>query len=60
MACEYCGRRGTEEAVTRLERVTRNQGILLLILALGGWLLLYRLNAKGLLPVDELLGVADG
>lgn len=59
MACEECGKRDSAEAVARLERVTRNQGILLLILVVGGWLLLHRLNGKGLLSVDELLGVAD-
>lgn len=68
MACEDCRRRevednvdGLEQDVERLERVNRNQGILLVAILCAFAVLVIRLADKGVLSYRELLdGVADG
>lgn len=67
MACEDCNRRelagnidGLDQDVAQLERVNRNQGVLLLVLAVSFLFLVARLNAKGVLSYRELLDGIDG
>ena len=62
MACEDCQRReladnvdGLEEDVTWLQRVTRNQGLVLVITAAVLTVLIVKLNRKGVLSYAELL-----
>jgi hypothetical protein len=59
MACDECGDDvATEADVDYLVRVNRNQGILLLTVTTVLFLLVYRLNSKGILTYRELLDSA--
>lgn len=56
MSCDECGDDVAAEAdVDYLVRVNRNQGILLLTVTAVLFLLVYRLNSKGILTYGELL-----